>query len=302
MTSQAATAHTDIRADGWIARLPARLRPYALLGRLDRPIGAWLLYLPGLWAITMGAEGQRMVALALLFLIGAFAMRMAGCVVNDLWDRDLDRRVARTAGRPLAAGIVTPLHALAFMAVLCAVGLAVLLMLPPFAWLVGVASLPLIALYPLAKRVTWWPQAVLGLTFSWGALLGGASAHLALAPALALYAAAFFWILGYDTIYALQDREDDAVVGIRSTARLFGERTRPFIALFYAAMLACLVLAGVLAGLSPAYDMVLLLPAFLLARQVARLDVNDPALSLWLFNANRDVGLLIAVAVLIGRA
>jgi 4-hydroxybenzoate polyprenyltransferase len=302
VTSQAATAHTDIRADGWIARLPARLRPYALLGRLDRPIGAWLLYLPGLWAITMGAEGQRMVALALLFLIGAFAMRMAGCVVNDLWDRDLDRRVARTAGRPLAAGIVTPLHALAFMAVLCAVGLAVLLMLPPFAWLVGVASLPLIALYPLAKRVTWWPQAVLGLTFSWGALLGGASAHLALAPALALYAAAFFWILGYDTIYALQDREDDAVVGIRSTARLFGERTRPFIALFYAAMLACLVLAGVLAGLSPAYDMVLLLPAFLLARQVARLDVNDPALSLWLFNANRDVGLLIAVAVLIGRA
>lgn len=301
MSPQAATAHTDIRASGWVAHLPAWLRPYALLGRLDRPIGAWLLYLPGLWAIALGADGQRMVALALLFLVGAFATRMAGCVINDLWDRDLDRRVARTAARPLAAGTVTPFGALVFLAVLCVAGLAVLLALPAFAWLVGVASLPLVILYPLAKRVTWWPQAVLGLTFSWGALLGGAAAHVALAPALALYAAAFFWILGYDTIYALQDREDDALVGIRSTARLFGERAGRFIALFYAAMLACLLLAGILAGLSPAYDVALLVPAWLLARQVARLDVDDKALSLWLFNANRDVGLLIALAILIGR-
>jgi 4-hydroxybenzoate polyprenyltransferase len=302
VTPRAATAHTDIKAGGWVARLPAWLRPYVLLGRLDRPIGAWLLYLPGLWAIALGAEGRRMVGLALLFLVGAFATRMAGCVINDLWDRDLDRLVARTAARPLAAGTVTTFQALVFLAVLCVVGLAVLLALPPFAWLVGVASLPLVILYPLAKRVTWWPQAVLGLTFSWGALLGGAAAGVALAPALALYAAAFFWILGYDTIYALQDRQDDALVGIRSTALLFGARTGRFIAGFYAAMLACLVLAGVLAGLSPAYDVALLVPAFLLARQVARLDVDDPALSLWLFNANRDVGLLIAVAILIGRA
>lgn len=302
MSPQVATAHTDIKAAGWVARLPAGLRPYALLGRFDRPIGAWLLYLPGLWAIALGAEGQRMIALALLFLVGAFAMRAAGCVVNDFWDRDLDRRVARTAARPLAAGTVTPFRALVFLAILCSVGLAVLLTLPRFAWLVGVASLPLIAVYPLAKRVTWWPQAMLGLTFSWGALLGGAAARVALAPALVLYAAAFLWILGYDTIYAHQDREDDALVGIRSTARLFGEHSRPIIALFYGGMLVLLVLAGVLAGLSPAYDVALLVPAVLLARQVARLDVDDPALCLALFKANRDVGLLIALAILIGRA
>ena len=301
MPSQAATKHSDIRASGWVARLPPGLRPYALLGRLDRPIGAWLLYLPGLWAIALGAEGQRVIGLALLFLVGAFAMRAAGCVVNDLWDRDLDRRVARTAARPLAAGSVTPLQALGLLALLCAVGLAVLLMLPRVAWLVGVASLPLIALYPLAKRVTWWPQAMLGITFGWGAPLGSAAAHVALAPALALYAAAFLWILGYDTIYAHQDREDDALVGIRSTARLFGERSRPIIALFYAGMLACLVLAGFLAGLSPVYDVALLLPAYLLARQVILLDVNDPALCLALFKANRDVGFAIALAILIGR-
>jgi 4-hydroxybenzoate polyprenyltransferase len=302
VTPQVATAHTDIRAGGWVARLPARLRPYALLARFDRPIGAWLLYLPGLWAIALGAHGQRMVALALLFLAGAFAMRGAGCVINDLWDRDLDRRVARTAGRPLAAGTVTPLQALMFLAILCIVGLAVLLALPRFAWLVGAASLPLIALYPLAKRVTWWPQAMLGITFGWGAPLGSAAAHVPLAPAMALYAAAFLWILGYDTIYAHQDREDDALVGIRSTARLFGDRSRRFIAVFYSGMLACLVLAGILARLSPAYDVALLVPGILLARQVLRLDVNDPALCLALFKANRDVGLLVAAAILVGRA
>ena len=302
MTLQAATAHTDIRAGGWIARLPARLRPYALLARIDRPIGAWLLYLPGLWAIVLGASGPRMVALALLFLVGSLVMRAAGCVVNDLWDRDLDRRVARTAARPLAAGSVTPFGALVFLAILCAVGLAVLLALPRLAWLVGVGSLPLVALYPLAKRVTWWPQAVLGLTFGWSAPLGAAAAQVALAPALALYAAAFLWILGYDTIYAHQDREDDALVGIRSTARLFGGRSRRFIALFYAGMMALLVLAGILAGLSPAYDAALSLPALLLVWQVVRLDVNDPARCLALFRANRDVGLLITLAILVGRA
>lgn len=301
MTPHAATAHTDIRAEGWVARLPAWLRPYVLLARYDRPIGAWLLYLPGLWAIALGATGLRMVTLALLFLVGAFAMRGAGCAINDLWDRDLDRRVARTAGRPLAAGTLAPWRALAFVAVLSLVGLAVLLALPPLAWLVGVGSLPLVVLYPLAKRVTWWPQAVLGLTFSWGALLGAAAARLALAPALAFYAAAFLWILGYDTIYALQDRDDDALVGIRSTARLFGARTRLFVGLFYAGMIACLVLAGALARLSPAFYVALLLPALLLARQVVRLDPGNPTLSLALFQANRDVGLLIALAILLGR-
>ena len=229
--------YTDIRARGWVARLPADWRPYALLARLDRPIGSWLLFLPGLWAFALAApswaEGLR---LTVLFGIGAVAMRGAGCVVNDLWDRDIDRRVERTRGRPLASGAVTPRQALAFLAGLCGVGLLVLLQLNRLAILLGVLSLLPILLYPLAKRVTNWPQAMLGLTFSWAAPEGMAAATGRLdAVALVLWAAAFFWILGYDTIYAHQDREDDAAVGIGSTALRWGEDTRPFLAACYGA-------------------------------------------------------------------
>jgi 4-hydroxybenzoate polyprenyltransferase len=294
---------TNIRAEGWVARLPAAWRPYALLGRFDRPIGAWLLVLPGFWAFAIAApswgEGIR---LALVFLVGAFAMRAAGCVVNDLWDRDLDARVERTRGRPLASGAVTPMQALLFLAGLCVIGAVVLFSLPWAAILIGLFSLVPIALYPLAKRVTDWPQAVLGFVFSWAAPTGWAAATGGLdAAAIALWLAGFCWILGYDTIYAHQDREDDALVGIRSTAIRFGDRTRPFLAACYAATLALLALAGWLGGLSWWFAPALLLPAALLARQVALLDIRDPALCLRLFKANRDVGLAIALAFLIGR-
>jgi 4-hydroxybenzoate polyprenyltransferase len=297
------TGWTDIRATGWVARLPPGWRPYALLGRFDRPIGAWLLLLPGFWAFAIAAPGWgEGLRLALLFTLGAFAMRAAGCVVNDLWDRDLDRQVERTRGRPLAAGTVTPLQALVFLAALCLAGLLVLVQLPLAAIYVGLGSLVLIALYPLAKRVTDWPQAVLGLVFSWAAPTGYAAATGGLGwPALALWAAGFFWILGYDTIYAHQDREDDALVGIRSTALKFGANTLPFLAACYAVALALLLLAGVLAGLSWWFIPAMLLPAALLARQVVRLDIRDPALCLSLFKANRDVGLAVALAFLIGR-
>ena len=298
------TGWTDIRAGGWVARLPAAWRPYALLARFDRPIGAWLLVLPGFWAFAIAApslgEGIR---LTLLFLIGAFAMRGAGCVVNDLWDRDLDRQVERTRGRPLASGTVTPRQALVFLAALLAIGAAVLFSLNATAILVGLGSLILIALYPLAKRITDWPQAVLGLVFSWAAPTGYAAATGTLdAVALTLWLAAFFWILAYDTIYAHQDREDDALVGIRSTARRFGENTRPFLAACYGAMLALLAVAGVTAGLSWPFLPALALPAALLAWQVATLDIHDPARCLRLFRLNREVGLLVALAFLIGRA
>jgi 4-hydroxybenzoate polyprenyltransferase len=295
--------HTDIRDRGWVARLPAGWRPFALLMRADRPIGAWLLFLPGLWAIALHAaswsEGLRLVA---LFALGAFVMRGAGCVVNDLWDRELDRQVERTRGRPLASGAVTPRGALVFLAVLGAIGLAVLLQLnTPARWL-GVLSLVPVALYPLAKRVTDYPQAMLGLTFGWGALLGTAAATGALpASGLWLYAAAIAWILGYDTIYAHQDREDDALAGIRSTALRFGERTRPFLLACYAAMLLFLLLAGWSAGLGPWFWPALLGPAVLLLRQLRRLDIHDPALCLALFHGNREVGLLVALALLLGR-
>jgi 4-hydroxybenzoate polyprenyltransferase len=294
---------TDIAAQGWVAHLPQGWRPYALLARFDRPIGSWLLVLPGFWAFAMAAPGwAEGLRLALLFGIGAVAMRGAGCVVNDLWDRDIDRQVERTRGRPLAAGTVTPFQALVFLAALCCIGLAVLLQLNGTAILLGVCSLLPILLYPLAKRVTNWPQAMLGLTFSWAAPEGIAAATgMVDARALILWAAAFCWILGYDTIYAHQDREDDAMVGIGSTALRWGERTRPFLAACYAAMLALLALAGWAGGLGWLYLPALLLPAALLARQVARLDIHDPALCLRLFKANREAGLAIALAFLIGR-
>jgi 4-hydroxybenzoate polyprenyltransferase len=297
------TGYTDIRAGGWVALLPAGWRPYALLARFDRPIGAWLLVLPGFWAFAAAApswaEGIR---LTLLFLVGAFAMRAAGCVVNDLWDRDLDRQVERTRGRPLASGAVTPFQALCFLAALCLVGAAVLFQLSGAAIVVGLFSLVPIALYPLAKRVTDWPQAVLGFVFSWAAPTGWAAATGGLEPAaIVLWAAAFFWILGYDTIYAHQDREDDAVVGIRSTALNFGERSRPFLAACYGVTLLLLVAAGWLAGLHWAFLPALLPAAALLAYEVATLDIHDPARCLRLFKLNREAGLLVAFAFLVGR-
>ncbi len=294
---------TDIRREGWVARLPAGWRPYALLARFDRPIGAWLLFLPGLWAFALAApnwaEGAR---LTLLFLLGAFAMRGAGCVVNDLWDRDIDRHVERTRGRPLASGAVRPRQALAWLAVLCLIGLAVLLQLNATAIWFGIASLVPIILYPLAKRVTTWPQVMLGFVFSWAAPEGMAAATGELAaPAYALWLAGFLWILAYDTIYAHQDREDDAKVGIGSTALRLGEGTRGFLALCYGLMLAVLALAGWLGGSGAWFWPALALPAGLLAWQVARLDIHDPALCLRLFKANREVGLAVALAFLAGR-
>lgn len=294
---------TDIRAGGWVARLPATARPYALLMRIDRPIGAWLLFLPGLWAIALAAPGWRTgLWLAALFAVGAVAMRGAGCVVNDLWDRKLDRMVERTRDRPLASGVVTPWQALWFLAALCGIGLAVLLQLNALAVALGVLSLLPVVLYPLAKRVTDFPQAVLGVTFGWGATLGYAAATSGWGgTALLLHLAAFCWILGYDTIYAHQDREDDAAIGVRSTARRFARTTRPLLLACYGGMLGCLVAAGLLAGLGWLYFVALTLPAAMLARQITALDVDDQEGCLRLFRSNREVGLAIALALLIGR-
>ena len=295
-------AHTDIVATGWVTRLPRSWLPYLLLARVDRPIGTWLLFLPGVWGILLArpppAEAIRLI---LLFGIGSLVMRAAGCVVNDLWDRDIDRMVARTAGRPLASGMLRPRHAMAFLAVLLLVGLGILLQLNRLAQTLGVASLLLVALYPLAKRVTWWPQLMMGFTFGFGAPLGYAAGagDLSVAGAV-LYGAAILWDLGFDTIYAHQDREDDALVGVKSTARLFGEQTAPFLAACYAGTVVMLALAGWLAGLGAWFYPALILPAVLLGRQVVTLDINDPALCLRLFRANREAGLAVALAILVG--
>ena len=295
-------SHTDIRAEGWVAMLPAGWRPYALLARLDRPIGVWLLFLPGLWGIVLARPAPpAALRLVVLFGIGSLVMRAAGCTVNDLWDRDIDRRVARTAGRPLASGALRPRQALIFLIALLMVGLAVLLQLDPLAQLLGVGSLALVALYPLAKRITWWPQLVMGFTFGFGAPMGYASVTGRIDWAwAAIYGAAILWDLGFDTIYAHQDREDDALVGVKSTARLFGDRTRPFLAACYVGTVLLLGVAGSLAGLSWWFVPALAVPAGLLLRQVAALDIDDPSLCLRLFRANRETGLAVAAALLIG--
>ncbi len=298
------SAHTDIVAGGWIARCPPAWRPYLLLARLDRPIGAWLLFLPGLWGILLAGAGlARSAWLIALFALGSVVMRAAGCVVNDLWDRDIDRLVARTAARPLASGALRPRQALVFLAVLLAVGLAILLQLNGLARALGAGSLLLVGLYPLAKRVTWWPQLVMGFTFGFGAPLGYAAAAGRIDGAwAALYGAAILWDLGFDTIYAHQDREDDALAGVKSTARLFGARTRPFLAACYAAALALLALAGWLGGLGPWFYPALVLPAALLGYQVMALNIDDPAGCLRLFRLNRETGLAVALALLAGLA
>jgi 4-hydroxybenzoate polyprenyltransferase len=297
------SGYTDIRRAGWVARLPEAWQNYALLARADRPIGIWLLFLPGLWAICLAAPGfWRGLWLVLLFALGSAVMRGAGCVVNDLWDRDLDAQVERTRGRPLASGAVKPWQAVLFLVVLCLVGLGVLLLLGRAAQILGVLSLVLVALYPLAKRVTWWPQLVLGCTFGWGAPMGyvAAAGHLDW-PALPLYLGTILWILGYDTIYAHQDREDDTLVGVKSTARLFGERTGLALLGCYGGFLLLLALAMGLSGLGAAGFWLLLAPGGLLLWQILRLDINDPGRCLALFNLNREVGVLVALAVLVGR-
>lgn len=291
-----------MRVRGWVRHLPEWLIPYALLARFDRPIGAWLLFLPGLWAIALAGSDILMgLWLALLFAVGSVVMRGAGCVVNDLWDRKMDAQVERTRNRPLASGQLRPRQALVFLILLCLIGLVILLRLDTQARILGVLSLVPVALYPLAKRVTWWPQIVLGVVFGWGAPMGYAAAGALAWPVVPLYLATILWIIGYDTIYAHQDREDDALIGVKSTARLFETNTRGLLVVCYTGTILLLAVAMGMQGLGLGGLLALLLPAMLLARQVTQLDVNDPGRCLALFKSNREVGLAVALAILIGQ-
>lgn len=289
----------------WVGRwLPPAWRPYARLSRLDRPIGTWLLLLPGWWSIALARPpGQALpdLWLILLFGIGALVMRGAGCAFNDIADRDFDARVERTRQRPLPAGQVSLLQAWLWLAAQCLVGLLILLTMNPLAIWLGAGSLALVAIYPFMKRITWWPQFFLGLAFNWGAVLGYAAAagRLDAAP-LVLYAAGILWTLGYDTIYALQDKEDDALVGVKSTARLFGSGARRWIGGFFQAAWLGIALCGWLAGLGIGFWLCLAALAGHFAWQVATLRPDDPADCLVKFRANRDAGLLVFLGFLIG--
>ena len=296
--------HTDIDLSGWWRHLPSGCHPYILVARLDRPIGWWLLLLPGWWVIPVAAPGIGTgFFLMALFLAGAVAMRAAGCVVNDLWDRRLDSQVERTAGRPLAAGTIGSFEALLFLGLLCAIGLTVLVQLPFFAILTGIAALPLVILYPLAKRVTWWPQAVLGLTFSWGVPLGWAAASGSPPPAaLALvYAGSVAWVFGYDTIYAIQDMADDREVGVKSSALGLGRHLRAGVATAYALAVAGLGLGFWLLLGTGIWVAALVAMALHLAWQSYRLDAGDPAMALRLFKSNRDAGLILTAGLVINQ-
>ena len=297
---------TDIRYDGWLERLlPLRCHPYLRLARLDRPIGTWLLLFPCWWSLALAAPGwpdRHWLLLALLFAIGAVVMRGAGCTVNDILDRDLDARVERTRGRPIPSGQVTARQAALFMVFQMLLGLLVLLALTPTAVKLGIASLLLVFTYPLMKRITWWPQAFLGLAFNWGALMGWAAVRDDLAlPALVLYAAGIAWTLGYDTIYAHQDKEDDARIGVKSTARRLGDRSRIWIAGFYAVTLAGIGVSGWLVGLNPLFWLGLAAGAGQLAWQLGRWDWNDPGDCLRRFKSNRWFGWLILAGIVAGN-
>lgn len=292
----------SLRLRVWLERLPPQVQPYARLIRLDKPIGTWLLLLPCWWSLALAAPKFPNMWLMLLFALGAVVMRGAGCIVNDLYDRNLDRQVARTATRPLASGEVTVTQALLLLAALLVIGFGILLCLNQFTIWLGAASLILVAIYPLMKRITWWPQLILGFTFNWGALLGWSAVQGAIGlPTLPLYIAGIFWTLAYDTIYAHQDRADDAAVGIKSTARLFGEASLPWVGLFYAIALLFLMLTGVSAGLGKAYYILLTAAGFFAAAQLFLWRADDPANCLKRFCANRDFGLIILIAIIIGK-
>jgi 4-hydroxybenzoate polyprenyltransferase len=299
-----AAARVADSVGNWVdSRAPLWARPYLRLSRLDRPIGSWLLLMPCLWSAALASHLARDVSqlplTIALFLIGAFAMRGAGCTWNDITDRDLDARVERTQSRPIPAGQVTVTQALVFLVVQALVGLVVLLQFNHFAIATGIASLLIVAAYPFMKRITYWPQVVLGLAFSWGALMGFAVVLGRIdAAGLALYAGTVAWVIGYDTIYAHQDADDDALIGIKSTALLFGERTRFALAIFYGLAVVLIGVAMHLGGAQWPAWIGLAVFATHLAWQVVRIEIGDSRLCLRLFKSNRDAGLLLFAGLL----
>ena len=313
---------TDIPDGGWIARhAPARLRPYLRLARLDRPIGTWLLLWPCWWSLAMASSGASSGAsseansaasfaaapgwpdpwLLAAFAVGALVMRGAGCAWNDITDRDYDGQVERTRRRPIPSGELSIGQAAAFMVLLALIGLNILLRFNNFAMLIGVMSLAPVVIYPFMKRITWWTQVFLGLAFNWGALLGWAAVRgeITLAPVL-LYAGGIAWTLGYDTIYAHQDKVDDALIGIKSSARALGDKTRPMLWLFYGSAIVLFGLAGWLAGLGPWFLAGLALAALQLAWQAGRLDIDNPADCLAKFRSNTWFGWIVFAAAVFG--
>ena len=333
MSSQATAILPDAAAGNWVDRhAPPALRPWLKLGRFDRPAGIWLLMLPGWQGIALAAASKGHWPnpwLLIAFFVGAALMRAAGCAFNDIVDRDFDAQVSRTALRPIPAGLISVKQAWAFVIGCCLVSFLILLCLNPLCLLLGVLSLGLVAAYPFMKRITWWPQAWLGLTFNWGALMGfaaaggsgistlgylwgfgratvlsegfGGSSHFSLTwAAVLLYASGFFWTLGYDTIYAIQDIEDDALAGVKSSTRRLGQHVQKGVLAFYIASFVLVIAAAWAGGLGPLFLPLAALVAVHLSRQAARVRIDDPALALALFKSNAQVGFVLFLALAAG--
>jgi 4-hydroxybenzoate polyprenyltransferase len=295
----------DAAPANWVDRwAPAGVRPWLKLGRFDRPAGIWLLMLPGWQGIALACAMQGRLPdlrLLVLFLLGAALMRAAGCAYNDIVDRDIDAKVARTAGRPIPSGQISVRQAWIFLVGCSLAALVILLTLPPLAIALGVASLALVAAYPFMKRITWWPQAWLGLTFNWGALLGYAAMEGRLGwPAALLYASGVFWTLGYDTIYAVQDLEDDALAGVKSSARRLGTTAPKAVLGFYVVAFVLALAAAFTAGLGPLFLPPAVIFGMMLARQAQQLRIDDPARALALFKSNTWAGLILFCALAAG--
>lgn len=299
-----ATARVADATGNWVdTSAPLWMRPYLRLSRFDRPIGSWLLLLPCWWSAALAAgvahDLGQLPLIIVLFFVGAFVMRGAGCTWNDITDRDLDARVERTRSRPIPAGQVSVKQAAVFLVLQALVGLVVLLQFNRFAIMTGVASLAIVAAYPFMKRITYWPQIVLGLAFSWGALMGFAVMFGRIdVAALLLYTGSISWVIGYDTIYAHQDTEDDALIGIKSTALLFGAKTQMALAIFYGFAVLLIGAALWLAGAHWLAWAGLVIFAAHLARQIVQLDIRDPGLCLRVFKSNRNAGLLLFAGLL----
>ena len=309
MSSSTPPLHTDIETHGWWHVLPLAWHPFIYLGRLDRPIGWWLLLLPGWWSISIGAQSLgTMLWVMTLFFFGAIVTRAAGCIINDMWDRRLDKQIARTSARPLAAGTISMKQASLFLLSLGIIGLFILIQLPRLAIYVGLAATPLVVLYPLAKRVTWFPQFALGLTFSWGVILGWAAVSESFPPSsiICIYVGSVFWVFGYDTIYAIQDMEDDRTAGIKSSALAFDSMIR--IGTGGAFLMAMVSIAvGLLTfehdGLPPAVFGWIGLAgmAIHLGMQVHKVRIDNSELALNLFKSNRNAGLMLVAGLLLDR-
>ena len=287
-----------------IDRLPSFMRPYVLLARLDKPVGFMLLLYPAWWAQLLATPkgGWPDVTIFVLFYIGAIVMRAAGCAINDVFDYKLDAQVERTKMRPIASGSLKPWQGIVFAALCCAIGLAIVTQMGGLSFYLALGSLPLIALYPLMKRITWWPQVFLGIIFNWGAMMGFAAVQGTLPiAAFVLYAACFFWTLAYDTIYAFQDIQDDELAGIKSTARRLGDDARPMIVLWAGLAISLIIGAGYVCQMGIAFYMGMALAAVQLGFLLKNWHMEDRASSLAAFQANTMFGDIVLAAMILGR-